>query len=158
MVKTDLMYSQRWYHAFGPVILKTASPYDLRAPPWSSGSVLDYRSLPTVFESRRGHIWRLFHLWLRFITFGGRSVHLAHHVHKRGRKTPIIIIIIHMIWDLLRSSVVTDYLASVHDQTVSVELVHIYKVGLSHTPRFECNLSSILNTECVVSLVTYGDP
>ena len=27
-----------------------------RAPPWSSGSVLDHRSLPPVFESRRGHI------------------------------------------------------------------------------------------------------
>ncbi|KAK2160789.1 hypothetical protein LSH36_127g15023 [Paralvinella palmiformis] len=26
------------------------------APPWSSGSVLDHRSLPPVFESRRGHI------------------------------------------------------------------------------------------------------
>jgi len=26
------------------------------APPWSSGSVLDPRSLPPVFESRRGHI------------------------------------------------------------------------------------------------------
>ena len=28
-----------------------------------------------------------------FITFGGRSVHLAYHVHKSGRKTSIIIII-----------------------------------------------------------------
>ena len=26
------------------------------APPWSSGSVLNHRSLPPVFESRRGHI------------------------------------------------------------------------------------------------------
>ena len=38
------------------------------APPWYSGSMLDHRSLPPVFKSRRGHIWRLFHLWLRFIT------------------------------------------------------------------------------------------
>jgi len=28
-----------------------------RATPWSSGSVLDHRSLPSVFESRRGHFW-----------------------------------------------------------------------------------------------------
>ena len=26
------------------------------APPWYSGSVLDHRSMPPVFESRRGHI------------------------------------------------------------------------------------------------------
>jgi len=42
----------------------------------------------------RVHIWRMFHLWLRFITFGGRSAYLAYHVHKSGRKTPIVIIII----------------------------------------------------------------
>jgi len=63
-----------------------------RLPPWSSSSVLDHRSLPPMFESRRGHIWRLFHLWLRFITFGGSLAHLAYHVHKSGRKTSIIII------------------------------------------------------------------
>ena len=62
------------------------------APPWSSGSVLDHRSLPHVFESRRGHIWRLFRLLLRLTTFGGRSAHLAYFVHKSGRKTSIIII------------------------------------------------------------------
>jgi len=60
------------------------------APPWSSGSVLDHRSLLLVFETRRGHIWRLFHLWLRLITFGGRSAHLAYCVHKSGCKTSII--------------------------------------------------------------------
>ena len=38
------------------------------------------------FESRRGHIWRVFHLWLRFITFGGRSAHLACGVDKSGHK------------------------------------------------------------------------
>ena len=58
-------------------------------PPWSSGSMLDYRSLPPVFESRRGYIWRLFHLWLRFVTFGGRLAHLVYHVHTSGRKTSI---------------------------------------------------------------------
>ena len=63
-------------------------PYTLvGAPPWSSGSVLDHRSLPPVFESRRGHIWRLFRLSLRLITFGSRSAHLAYLVHKSGRKT-----------------------------------------------------------------------
>ena len=61
------------------------------APPWSSDSVLDHRSLPPVFESRCGHIWRLFHLWLRFITVGGHSAHLSCHVDKSGRKTSIII-------------------------------------------------------------------
>ena len=65
----------------------------LGGPPWSSGSVLDYRSLPPMFESQCGHIWRMFHLWLCFITFGGRSAHLAYHVHKNSCKTPIIIII-----------------------------------------------------------------
>ena len=69
-----------------------------RAPPWYSGSVLDYRSPPPVFESRRGHIWRLFRLSLRLITFGGRSAHLAYLVHKRGHKTSIIIIIIIYAW------------------------------------------------------------
>ena len=64
------------------------------APPWSSGSMLDHRSLPPMFESRRGHIWRLFRLSLRLITFGSHSAHLAYHRHKDGRKTLIIIIII----------------------------------------------------------------
>jgi len=41
------------------------------------------------------HIWRVFHLWLHFITFGGRLTHLTHHVHKSGCKTSIIIIIAH---------------------------------------------------------------
>ena len=43
-------------------------------------------------ESRRGHIWRVFRLWLRLITFACRSAHLAYHVHKSVRKTPIVII------------------------------------------------------------------
>ena len=60
------------------------------APPCSSGSVLHHISLPPGFESRSGHIWRLFQLWLRLINFGGRSAHLAYHVHKMGRKTQII--------------------------------------------------------------------
>jgi len=61
-------------------------------PPWASGSVLDNISPPPGFKSRRGHIWRMFHLWLRFITLGGSSAHLAYHVHQGGRKTSIIII------------------------------------------------------------------
>jgi len=44
-----------------------------------TGSVLDHRSLPPEFESRHGHIWRVFHLWICFITFGGRSDNLAYH-------------------------------------------------------------------------------
>ena len=55
--------------------------------------MLDNRSLPPMFELRCEHTWRVFHLWLRFITFWGRSAHLAYQVHKSGRKTPIIIII-----------------------------------------------------------------
>ena len=65
----------------------------LGVPPWSSGSVLDHISLPPVFESRPGHIWRLFRLSFRLITFGGRSAHLTYLVHKSGHKTSIIIII-----------------------------------------------------------------
>jgi len=61
--------------------VKLGMPSSERAPPWSSGSVLGHRSLSPVFESRRGHIWRLFHLWLRFITVGGCSAHLANHDH-----------------------------------------------------------------------------
>ena len=34
--------------------------HDISAPPWSRGSVMDHRSLPSVFESRRGHIRRVF--------------------------------------------------------------------------------------------------
>ena len=68
-------------------------PFNMGAPPWSSGSVLDHRSLPPVFESRRGHIWRSFRLSLRLITFGVRSAHLAYLVHKSGRETSIIIIL-----------------------------------------------------------------
>jgi len=56
------------------------------------GRVLDHRSLPPEFESLRGHIWRVFHVWLRFITFRGRSAHLVYHVHKSVCKTSIIII------------------------------------------------------------------
>jgi len=65
------------------------------------GSVWNHRSLPPEFELRRGHIWRVFHLWLRFITLGGRSARLAYHVQKSGHKTSIIIIIISwMSWSL----------------------------------------------------------
>ena len=59
-----------------------------------TGSALDHRSTPPEFESRRGHIWRVYYLWRRFITFGGRSAHLGYHVHKSSRKTSIIVIII----------------------------------------------------------------
>jgi len=61
---------------------------------WFSGSVLDYKLLSPVFESWWEHIWRLFQFSLRFITFAGRSAHLAYQVHKSGRKTLVIIIIL----------------------------------------------------------------
>ena len=60
-------------------------------------SALDHISLPPGFESRRGHTWKVFHLWFRFITFGCRSAHLAYLVQKSARKTSIIIIIIIII-------------------------------------------------------------
>ena len=56
------------------------------------GSALDHRSLPFGFESQHGHIWRVFHLWLGFITLESCLAHLAYHVHKSGRKTSIIVI------------------------------------------------------------------
>ena len=57
-----------------------------------TGSALDHGSLPTEFEFWHGDIWRVFHLWPRFITFGGHSAHRAYHVHKSGRKTSIVIL------------------------------------------------------------------
>jgi len=60
-------------------------------------SALDHWSLPPEFESRRSHIWGVFHLWLRLVTFRGRSAHLAYHVHKSGLRTSIITIIIIII-------------------------------------------------------------
>ena len=65
--------------------------YNKGRPRSLTGSELDHRSLPLEFKSRHGHIWRVFHLWPRFITFGGGSAHLAYYVHKSGRKTPIFI-------------------------------------------------------------------
>ena len=66
---------QRLFRAFGNFITRViirgrpgffyiseATQFLDGAPPWSIGSVLDHRSLPPVFESRRGHIIRLFHL------------------------------------------------------------------------------------------------
>ena len=50
-------------------------------------STLDHRSLTPEFEPHDGHISRVFHLSLRFITVGGHSAHLAYHVHKSGHKT-----------------------------------------------------------------------
>jgi len=47
------------------------------------GSTLNHIWLPPEFECRRGHIWRVFRLWLRFITFGGCSVDLAHNVQNQ---------------------------------------------------------------------------
>jgi len=64
------------------------------------GSALDHRSLPLPFESRV-HIWRMFHLWLRFTTFGARSTHLAYHVytkvaakHKSSVTTIVVVVVV----------------------------------------------------------------
>jgi len=64
------------------------------APPWSSWQRIGPQITTTWVRISAWPIWRVFHLWVRFITFGGRSAHLADHVHKSGRKTLIIIIII----------------------------------------------------------------
>ena len=102
-----------------------------RAPPRPSGSALDHRSLPPVFESRCGHIGRLFHLRLRFITFGGRSAHLAYHAHKSGGKAPIIIIIFsssHISFlpiTLVRETLMKSHHSSFLTSVSNIELVFI---------------------------------
>jgi hypothetical protein len=53
-----------------------ASLYGDWEPPWSNG----LRVGPPEFESRSGHIWRVFHLWLRSIPYGGHPAHLAYNV------------------------------------------------------------------------------
>ena len=95
LLQHDILFIVRPYTQHASRQLFSVFYHHRRAPPWSSGSVLVHRSLPFVFESRLGHIWRLFRLSLRLITFGSRSAHLAYHVHKSGRKTSIIIIIYH---------------------------------------------------------------
>ena len=49
-------------------------------------------------------MWRLFHLWLRFITFAGRLAHLAYRVHKSGRKISIVIILQKSAWAISHKS------------------------------------------------------
>ena len=58
-----------------------------------AGSALDHRSLPPELEHNRGHIWRVFHLWLCFITFGGRTPHLTRQsglLHQAIKNRPLI--------------------------------------------------------------------
>jgi len=88
----------RFYNCRINLFFKTLFWMASWAPPWSSGSVLDHRSLQPVFESRRGHIWRLFRFSLCLITFGSRSAHLAYLVHKSGHKTSTIINHHHFGW------------------------------------------------------------
>ena len=83
-------------------------------PPWSSGSVLDRRSLPPVFESRREHIWRVFHLWLRLITFGGRSAHLAYRVAVKHQSSSSSIITLRTV-----SAVTSNYRLPIWTRTNS---------------------------------------
>ena len=93
------MYMHSWIMIIALNWIVYSSGY-ISVPQWSSGSGLDHRSLSPVFESRRGHVWRLFHLSLCLISFGGCSAHLAYHVHKSGCKTSIIIIINHHPMDI----------------------------------------------------------
>jgi len=117
---------------------------------WSSGSVLDYRSLPPVFKSRRGHIWRLFCLSLRLITFGSRSAHLAYLVHKSGRKTSIIIIIIIKHNTLFKQSYIyISTLAELPTITISAESL---RFSLRHYVR---TLKTTINLPFSV-IIPYG--
>ena len=92
----NILFNRRWI-SFDFYLSSVPSPQihfpSRGATPRPGSSMLDHRSLLPMFESWRGYIWRVFHLWLCFITFGGSSAHLAYHVHKSGRKTSIIIII-----------------------------------------------------------------
>jgi len=54
-----------------------------------TGRALEHRSLPHKFKSWHCHIWKVFHLWLRFLTFGSHLDHLAYLVHKSDHKTSI---------------------------------------------------------------------
>ena len=60
---------------------------DPGSPPWPNW--YSARGGPQIpnFKPRLGYIRRLFHLSLRFMTFGGRSAHLGYLVHRSGRKT-----------------------------------------------------------------------
>ena len=84
-----------WKHkhliiSFYWVVVHTSSPTTHRGTVWKGGAEIPWEWSPE-FESRHRHMWRVFHLWLPFITFGGRLAHLAYPVHKSGRKTPIVI-------------------------------------------------------------------
>ena len=94
------------------------SPYIRGCLRGLTGNALDHRSLPSWFKY--WHIWRVFHLLLRFINLG----HLAYHVHKSGCKTSIIVV--HIV-DLL---VVREYPQAVACLTSRWEvLLDLYGVG-----------------------------
>ena len=67
-------YQNRWKLCRARWCLTAALKERLRG---QVGSALDHRLLPPELEYWHGHIWRVFHLWLRFITFGGRSTHFS---------------------------------------------------------------------------------
>jgi len=75
-----------WFQIFHQFILILSSSY--------SADQGRLHGLAVVCWTTDHYHLRLFHLWLRFITFGGHSAHLAYHVHRNGHKTSIIIIII----------------------------------------------------------------
>ena len=59
-----------------------------------TGSAVGHKSIAPRFKLRPGYVGKAFRVSLRLITFGGRSAHLANLVHKSGRKTPIIVVVI----------------------------------------------------------------
>ena len=60
------------------------SPGMYWVPLWSSGSMLDHRSLPVCSNLGVGisEVVSSLNSLYHFITFGGHSAHLAYHVHK----------------------------------------------------------------------------
>ena len=123
-------------------------------PGFPVGSALDHRSLPPEFESWHGHIWRVFHLWLCFITVGGCSAHLAHHVHKSGHKTSIII-----MYGVLQNSTPCYYLSLSLYLCVCVCMCGVFHVStkarLSHFLQYILQAWPSLSLTTAVTRIKY---
>jgi len=92
-----------------------------------AGRALEHRSLLSEFESSDGHIWKVFHLWFHFITFGGCSAHLVYHAHKISSKTSNNII---MYWvskkmTLFTSSFINLYILGLDTDTHTHTHTHL---------------------------------
>jgi len=61
-----------------------------------TGSAVGYSSIGAGFKPRPDYVRRVFHLWLRLITFWGRSAHLAYRVQKSSLKNSNIYIFLPM--------------------------------------------------------------